>query len=64
MDLTKEDLAGFDAVVDGFGAWEEDNENHNATYVCINTGEADTAKDISDHSICINGDIDKAINDL
>lgn len=24
MDLTKEDLAGFDAVVDGFGAWEED----------------------------------------
>ena len=25
MDLTKEDLAGFDAVVDGFGAWEEDN---------------------------------------
>ncbi|MBQ4481965.1 MAG: NAD(P)H-binding protein, partial [Lachnospiraceae bacterium] len=24
LDLTKEDLAGFDAVVDGFGAWEED----------------------------------------
>ena len=24
MDLTKEDLAGFDAVVDCFGAWEED----------------------------------------
>ena len=24
MDLTREDLAGFDAVVDGFGAWEED----------------------------------------
>ncbi|MDY2671435.1 MAG: NAD(P)H-binding protein [Anaerovoracaceae bacterium] len=24
MDLTKEDLAGFDAVVDGFGAWTED----------------------------------------
>lgn len=24
MDLAKEDLAGFDAVVDGFGAWEED----------------------------------------
>ncbi|MBQ9871496.1 MAG: NAD(P)-dependent oxidoreductase, partial [Eubacterium sp.] len=23
LDLTKEDLAGFDAVVDGFGAWEE-----------------------------------------
>lgn len=23
MDLTKEDLAGFDAVVDGFGAWQE-----------------------------------------
>ncbi|MBR4422714.1 MAG: NAD(P)H-binding protein [Mailhella sp.] len=24
MDLTREDLAGFDAVVDGFGAWKED----------------------------------------
>ena len=24
MDLTRGDLAGFDAVVDGFGAWEED----------------------------------------
>lgn len=24
MDLTKEDLAGFDAVVDAFGAWTED----------------------------------------
>ena len=24
LDLTKEDLAGFDAVVDSFGAWEED----------------------------------------
>ena len=24
LDLTREDLAGFDAVVDGFGAWEED----------------------------------------
>ena len=24
MDLTKDDLAGFDAVVDGFGAWQED----------------------------------------
>lgn len=24
LDLTKEDLAEFDAVVDGFGAWEED----------------------------------------
>ncbi len=24
MDLTKEDLAGFDAVVDGFGAWKEE----------------------------------------
>lgn len=24
MDLTKDDLAGFDAVVDGFGAWNEE----------------------------------------
>ena len=32
MDLTKEDLAGFDAVVDGFGAWkEEDQPMHTKT---------------------------------
>lgn len=26
MDLTAEDLAGFDAVVDGFGAWKEEDQ--------------------------------------
>ena len=26
MDLTKEDLAGFDAVVDGFGAWKDEDQ--------------------------------------
>lgn len=26
MDLTKEDLAGFDAVVDGFGAWKDEEQ--------------------------------------
>lgn len=26
MDLTKEDLAGFDAVVDGFGAWTDEEQ--------------------------------------
>lgn len=32
MDLTKEDLAGFDAVVDGFGAWkDEDQPMHTKT---------------------------------
>ena len=32
VDLTKEDLAGFDAVVDGFGAWkDEDQPMHTKT---------------------------------
>ncbi len=26
MDLTKEDLVGFDAVVDGFGAWKDEDQ--------------------------------------
>lgn len=26
MDLTKDDLVGFDAVVDGFGAWKEEDQ--------------------------------------
>ena len=26
MDLTREDLAGFDAVVDGFGAWKDEEQ--------------------------------------
>ena len=37
MDLTKEDLAGFDAVVDGFGAWtDEEQPMHIKTsqYLC------------------------------
>lgn len=31
MDLTKEDLAGFDAVVDAFGAWTEDTLAQHST---------------------------------
>ena len=26
MDLTKDDIAGFDAVVDGFGAWTDEEQ--------------------------------------
>lgn len=26
MELTKQDLAGFDAVVDGFGAWKDEDQ--------------------------------------
>ena len=26
MDLSKEDLLGFDAVVDGFGAWKDEDQ--------------------------------------
>ena len=45
LDLTKEDLAGFDAVVDGFGAWaEEDLPGHVKTsqYLCDLLAGTDT----------------------
>lgn len=51
-------------VIIKYPFWQYTNENPNATYVCINYGEADTAKEIADRSICIDGDIDKVINDL
>lgn len=31
MDLTKEDLAGYDAVVDGFGAWKDEDQPQHIT---------------------------------
>ena len=45
MDLTKEDLAGFDAVVDGFGAWTSETlDGHVKTsqYLCDLLSGSDT----------------------
>ena len=33
FDITTEDLKGFDAVVDAFGAWTEDTLSQHSTYL-------------------------------
>lgn len=44
--------------------WRTAAENKNATYVCINFGEAECPKEISKNSVCLNTDIAKALSDL
>ena len=39
-------------------------KNPNATYACVNYGEAVTIDEIADRSICINGDIGETIDDV
>ena len=39
-------------------------ENENATYVCINYGEAYCPDTIGDRSICIDGDIEEVLKEL
>lgn len=41
--------------------WRMTEQNEKATYACINLGEAMTPQEIANRSICIDGDIDKAI---
>ena len=38
--------------------------NPNATYACINKGEAFTLEPIADRSICVDGDISRVIDEL
>ena len=38
--------------------------NPEATYACVNYGEASTVEDIAGRSICINGDIGDVLNSL
>lgn len=44
--------------------WRLTAQNKNATYVCINFGEAECPKQIEDRSICINADIADVIEAL
>ncbi len=44
--------------------WNMTSENPEATYVCINHGEAYCPEQIEDRAICIDGDIDSVISDL
>ncbi len=41
--------------------WQMTNAFNNATYACLNFGEAVAPKEIASKSICINGDIGEVL---
>ena len=51
-------------VIIKYPFWRYTAENKNATYACINFGDASAPKEIANRSICIDEDIHKVINDL
>lgn len=44
--------------------WQMVYKNENASYVCINKGEAYTAKEIENRSICVDKDIDAVLEQI
>lgn len=44
--------------------WQMTMENPEAVYACVNMGQAVCPKEIAGHSICIDGDIGGAVNEL
>ncbi|MBE5864420.1 MAG: Sir2 silent information regulator family NAD-dependent deacetylase, partial [Lachnospiraceae bacterium] len=44
--------------------WQITAKNPDATYACVNFGEAVCPEDIREQSICIDGDIGTVINEL
>lgn len=51
-------------VIIKYPFWQMTVKNPDATYACINYGEAVTPEEIADRSICIDGDIGEAIEKL
>ena len=51
-------------VIIKYPFWRYTAENKNATYACINFGDASAPKEFANRSICIDEDIHKVINDL
>ncbi len=51
-------------VIIKYPFWKMTAANHEATYVCINFGEAVCPKEISGQSICIDKDICDVLSDL
>lgn len=51
-------------VIIKYPFWKQTAQNENASYVCINLGEADAPSEIKNRSVCIDADIAKVINDL
>ena len=44
--------------------WQMAAENPQAVYACVNMGQAVCLEEIAGHSICIDGDIGGAVNEL
>lgn len=51
-------------VIIKYPFWQYTAENENATYACINFGDASVPKEIANRAICIDEDIRKVIYDL
>jgi len=51
-------------VIIKYPFWKWTAQNENATYICINLGEANAPTEIKKQSICIDGDINTVLEDL
>lgn len=54
-------VGGNTPVIIKYPFWKMTYQNPNATYACINYGEADAPREIKDRSICLDGDIGTAL---
>lgn len=57
-------VGGNTPVIIKYPFWRMTAKNSKATYCCVNFGEAFTAREIADRSICINADIGKVLTSL
>lgn len=57
-------VGGNTPVIIKYPFWRLTAQNPDATYACVNYGEAFAPDDIADRSICINGDIGDVIREL
>ena len=57
-------VGGNTPVIIKYPFWKMTAANHDATYACINFGEAVCPKELKEQSICIDGDIGPILNDL
>jgi hypothetical protein len=51
-------------VIIKFPFWQAVEQNPKAFYVCVNAGEAMCPADISERSLCMNGDISEVLHAL
>ncbi len=57
-------VGGNTPVIIKYPFWRMASENPNATYVCVNLGEAHAPREIVARSVCLDADIDAVLNAL